>query len=159
MPISCGLLMTDKVTPAMKYQVWGGNEGWPRRKLSSAGDRIRGGDGGAIATNVQRKQALEYLSCRGYDHDGPARGPSCLSPCSKCTTSYQSLTFPSTHPTVQLHACVWTVEPRRRQAAVIELAPQAVELSRQISHTSVDLTLQQLECPEALTQHCSNIQT
>jgi len=43
----------------MKYQVSGGNEGWPRRKLSSAGDRIRGGDGGAIATNVQRKQALE----------------------------------------------------------------------------------------------------
>jgi len=59
MGISSGLLMTDKVTPAMKYQDWGGNEGWPRRNLSSAGDRIRGGDGGAIATNVQRKQALE----------------------------------------------------------------------------------------------------
>lgn len=49
MGISSGLLMTDKVTPAMRYQEWAGNDGWQRRKPSSAGDRIRGRAGGAIA--------------------------------------------------------------------------------------------------------------
>jgi len=80
--------------------------------------------------------------------------------CSKCTTFHQALAFQFTHPTctVHPHACVWTVEPSRRQAAVIELAPQSLELSRQMSYTSVDLTLQRLERPEALTRHCSSIQ-